>query len=34
MNGLIFGIIVATLGWFVTGFLDLARLIEMIENLF
>ena len=34
MAALIFGIIAATFGWFITGFLDLARLLEIIKNLF
>ena len=34
MGGVIFGLIAATLGWFVTGFLDLASLFELIKNLF
>ena len=34
MGGIIFGIIAATLGWFVTGCLDFAVLIEWFSALF
>ena len=34
MSGLIFGIIVATVGWFITGFLDLSWIIELFGKLF
>jgi len=34
MGGVIFGFIAATLGWFVTGFLDLARLFDILKELF
>ena len=34
MGGVIFGIIASTLGWFVTGWLDLAGLFEWFTNLF
>ena len=34
MGGVIFGLIVATMGWFVTGFLDLSWISELLSKLF
>ena len=34
MGELIVGIIVATFGWFVTGFLDLSWIVELFGKLF
>ena len=34
MEGLLLGIVVATLGWFITGFLDLSWVIDLFGNLF
>lgn len=34
MEGLLLGMIVATLGWFITGFLDLSWIAELFGKLF
>lgn len=34
MEGLLLGIVVATLGWFITGFLDLSWIAELFGKLF
>ena len=34
MGGVIFGIIAATLGWFITGFLDLSWIADLFSRLF
>ena len=34
LGGVLFGAIVATLGWFITGFLDLSWIAELFSKLF
>ena len=34
MGGFLFGVIATTLGWFVTGFLDLSWISELLAKLF
>ena len=34
MEGFILGIVVTTLGWFITGFLDLSWIAELFGKLF
>ena len=34
LGGFVLGIVVATLGWFITGFLDLSWVAEIFSNLF